>query len=283
MPKDQKPTANTTANQPHKGQQEMPPLSGSTNPLVAAPHAKDEPSSTKNSPEDKPLPRPAGPEWVIVYITAIYVFIAGWTLLAIKRQADFMEQQTGILRESVTAAKTTADAAKASAEATKENVEIFISKDRARIRVELEDLKLEPLLDDRLFHQARYRVELHGSTEAFIVDTLAYAYVSNSPVPDYSEFNPPMGIPWVIKPASPVIESSTFLWRKIETPSSEIEREITQRKSFAHFHGFIRYNDVFERERETKFRYIWNVVDRADGTSFAYWKRCGTEDDNAET
>ncbi len=39
----------------------------------------------------KPLPRFLRPEWVIVYITAFYVFISALMLLAIKRQADLAE------------------------------------------------------------------------------------------------------------------------------------------------------------------------------------------------
>jgi hypothetical protein len=115
------------------------------------------------------------------------------------------------------------------------------------------------------------------------VDTLAYAYVSNSPEPTYSEFNPPMGLPAVIKPASPITQHAAFLWPQLNLTPSEIEREVTQRKSFVHFHGFIKYSDVFERERETKFRYAWRVFDSPIGSASGYWMKCGTRDDNAET
>ena len=185
------------------------------------------------------------------------VYAAVRTLRAIEKQADLMERQ----------------------------IEASINRERARIRVKLEELKLEPLLEDRLLHGARYKVELHGPSSAFILDTLAYAYVSSSPEPEYSKVNPPMGLPpeTVIKPEVPVIELVTHILPNLNLSPSEIEREVRQWRSFIHFHGFIKYRDVFDREHETRFRYIWHVTDRAGGTPFSYWKKCGTEDDNAET
>jgi hypothetical protein len=50
------------------------------------------------------------PEWVIVWITLLYTIITGLTLLAIKRQADLMEQQTKDARDSAAAAALTTKA-----------------------------------------------------------------------------------------------------------------------------------------------------------------------------
>src|SRR5580693_5615456 len=54
------------------------------------------------------------PEWVIVDVTAVYVLVAWFTLVAIKRQADTMETQATEARES--AAKAT-DLARQAADA----------------------------------------------------------------------------------------------------------------------------------------------------------------------
>jgi hypothetical protein len=43
-------------------------------------------TEAKKAAEEKPLPRFLGPEWIVVYITAVYVFISAWMLIAMKRQ-----------------------------------------------------------------------------------------------------------------------------------------------------------------------------------------------------
>ncbi len=108
-------------------------------------------SDTQDKPQEKPLPRFLRPEWVIVYITAIYVFIAGLTLGAIWRQANLMESQieemrrqakdqNSILERSVGAAETGATAAKNSAD-------VLVNTERARLFVWLasEDARLKDL------------------------------------------------------------------------------------------------------------------------------------------
>lgn len=88
----------------------------------------------------------------VAFFTGLLV-IVGWrgvraavrTLSAIERQADLMSRQTGILEESVIAATKSSEAAKASADAAKENIAVFISKERARIKVEVERLELGAL------------------------------------------------------------------------------------------------------------------------------------------
>jgi len=70
-----------------------PPTQVVIEPAPATPCTQEKPCYIQENAPEKPLPRWKRPEWVIVYITAIYVFIAGLTLLAIKRQADTMQQQ----------------------------------------------------------------------------------------------------------------------------------------------------------------------------------------------
>ena len=65
-------------------------------PPIAAPCTQAKPCYGQENAPEKPLPRPIRPEWIIVYITTVYVFISGWTLLAIKRQARTMNRQTDL-------------------------------------------------------------------------------------------------------------------------------------------------------------------------------------------
>jgi hypothetical protein len=65
-------------------------------PLETHPCSQNEPCWTKDAAAEKALPRWRRPEWVIVYVTVIYAFLAGLTLLAIKLQASIMERQIAI-------------------------------------------------------------------------------------------------------------------------------------------------------------------------------------------
>jgi len=60
---------------------------------------------------------------------------------------------------------------------------------------------------------------------------------------------------------------------------------IYERRLFVHFYGVINYKDGFERERETSFRYRWEVTDfpRFNGHPWSRWEVCGHPEDNRET
>jgi hypothetical protein len=113
---------------------------------------KTETADAKKEPEEKPLPRFARPEWVIVYVTVVYAVLA-WltlrkigmqadeaalqrqatqdTLAAIKSQADLMKEQRDLLVRQTKATETAAKAALLNAEAV-------INAERARLLFEVE-------------------------------------------------------------------------------------------------------------------------------------------------
>lgn len=69
-------------------------------PSSAIEHRKAELDKGQSQTPEKPLPRFFRPEWVNVYITAVYAVIAGLTLFTIKRQADIMDRQAKDTRVS---------------------------------------------------------------------------------------------------------------------------------------------------------------------------------------
>lgn len=73
------------------------PIPGSTVP----------PAKTAETPE-RPLPRFIRPEWVIVYVTIAYAWVAWRTLRAISKQSDTMERQSVETRSSSADAAITA-------------------------------------------------------------------------------------------------------------------------------------------------------------------------------
>jgi hypothetical protein len=80
--------------------QVVPPSSTAINPSAPIKQGETEPSASQKNAPEKPLPRFERPEWVIVYVTTIYVCISAWTLVAIKRQADVMERQADISEQT---------------------------------------------------------------------------------------------------------------------------------------------------------------------------------------
>jgi hypothetical protein len=84
---------NQSAQQPA----EVPPASAFVNPPVNAPCSDKAPCYIKDAAAEKLSPKWQRPEWVIVDVTIVYVLIAGFTLLAIKRQAAMMDRQNAII------------------------------------------------------------------------------------------------------------------------------------------------------------------------------------------
>jgi hypothetical protein len=79
-------TSHTAQNLANTNKQPLPP-SGSV--VLGENCRKTETPEGHNSPKDKPILCFLEPEWIIVYITVAYVLVAFFTLLAIKRQANY--------------------------------------------------------------------------------------------------------------------------------------------------------------------------------------------------
>jgi hypothetical protein len=100
MAQNKQPSANTPASQPQRNRKILPPPGAVVDMSATAPLANKEAASQKSNPPEKPLPRFLRPEWVIVYVTIVYAFIAFFTLRAIKTQGDFMKRQARALENA---------------------------------------------------------------------------------------------------------------------------------------------------------------------------------------
>ena len=101
MAEDQQGQAHATTSTAAQDHQSVPPTGTVVDPSIAAPQTNAKSANAKHAPEEEPFPRFIRPEWVIVYITAIYAFISALMLLAIKRQAEWMKTQTEHMGEQV--------------------------------------------------------------------------------------------------------------------------------------------------------------------------------------
>ena len=90
-------------------------------------------------------------------------------------------------------------------------------------------------------------------------------------------------VPKVIPPDSPPINEFALLSFGTQGVDAIIS-EIKNNRFFVGIRGFIKYKDVFDRERETRFRYVWKYsMYEASLSDFGNWEKCGQEDENRET
>jgi hypothetical protein len=234
----------------------------------------------------------------LVYVGVLQGFVFFLTLLAIRHEASIAgdiasaakdnaaaaSDNAIAVKDGAKAAEANARASEASAEAAKESVEIIVRKERARIKIRPIELVLTP--HKTLLANVTYEVLFYGSTPAFIADAHAEAYVSDSLAPSSTSnsLSFPMSLPEVITPLAPLKEQTTFIGPKWTLEQVDIDR-LNDGTLFIHFNGFIQYKDVFDRERETRFRYVWKTSNQVmpDGKRFAYWMKVGPSGDNTET
>jgi hypothetical protein len=293
-------------------------------PFPTVTNVQSQPANAQAQSPEKPLPRFFRPEWVIVYITAVYVSFTGLMLLTIRRQANTMDRQA---KDARNAADTTAlsaqntlneikrqadlmdaqlkameesskqvnrqieilersvAATEKSADAARENIELYISKERARLRVDMKPLLLPATPAPA--YTVDFTVSIHGPTAAFITESLYVAYIFPWEIVD----NPDLGVevmspihslPTAIPANSPPLDCYAFL---ALTHADFTIPEVRADRMFAGVRGFIKYTDVFGRERETHFRYHWKYVGGglAPLEEFGDWIKSGRPEENRET
>lgn len=203
---------------------------------------------------------------------------AGTHAQEMESQSRVLDNQLKVMADQLTAVKDTASAACSSAAAARETIDLMVCKERARLRVELQPF----YLNFNAPSPARFQIQHQGSTDAFVLDSRAAVYVSDSREPDRSaQSGRPVPLPAVIGALNPVIVGEELLHPFTE---EEIDR-IRELKSFVHFTGSIRYKDVFEGEHETRFNRVWSIarMSNLNDEPFTYWEHCGSMDENKET
>lgn len=218
--------------------------------------------------------------WVFTFFlvatSALQVYLLWGNLRAIERQALTMERQTSVLEKSVELAEKSADTAR-------QNLEMFVSRERGHLRVELRPIEW-PLKPGTA--RLAYHVTLYGSTEAYITSSCARAELTDSAEPvDDPHWYPAMNIPQVITPEHRVAEGAVQgIFPRMSLEQADIDA-IDAGKKFIHFRGFVKYNDVFGTERWARFRRVWELsaARNADGSRSGHWGKRGGTKDNSES
>jgi hypothetical protein len=216
------------------------------------------------------------------------------TLKAIRRQALVMIQQARILEWQTKATEISAKAAGANARAAIKNIELFTSKERARLAIDCKPLKLDTkVVPDESARSVEFTVTIYGATAATILDSGVASGIfikgqENDPDLASAVMFPMTGLPTLILPNMPSLELETFLF--IEEKNETITLEAIQNENMvAAVRGFVRYRDIFDVIRTRRFRYYWGPSHRIPtlagfwpDTSYGQWTKCGPPEDNQE-
>lgn len=204
-----------------------------------------------------------------------------------KRQVGEMEKQTVHLETSVAVAGTSAKAALRNAESAQQSVEMFISKERARLRVEMKPLTLTPKFKSTAFHTVDFNVAIDGPTPAYVTSTSCVAFAMPSTFIAEKDtgcavmMNMPT-LPQVILPNSvPTEHFALFL--SSDSDVDTLLPEIRSGNFLVGIRGFIRYRDVFDRDHETTFRYAWRFSEFYGLGEHGSWEKCGQSEENRDT
>jgi hypothetical protein len=197
---------------------------------------------------------------------------------AMQEQIFEMSVQSGILQESVQVARDAAEAAK-------QNTEMFISKERARLRVEMKPLVL-PSESNAPYDTVDFTVSAYGQTDAFVTDSLCVAGVGPQEFINYPELwdrvmFPIHSLPSVVVADSAPRECSALIGKSGHSGDDLLIQEVKAGRLFVCVRGFVKYKDVFDRERETAFRYVWRYSQAV--ADYGQWEKCGRPEENRGT
>jgi len=180
----------------------------------------------------------------------------------------------GTLKAVERQTKATEDAANAAGR----SVDIIISKERARIQIEM---KGDPMIcgpeDPIPINEVKYIVRCHGTTPAHILDTHAWAVISDSDISSdhllIDEFYPAMIIPSIVTPTNEGVETAASLVGDALTHGIDIADLVRKGDLLVHFYGSIKYRDVFGGTWIYEFKHRWCVGPYVGGQ----WRGRGEE------
>jgi len=198
-------------------------------------------------------------------------------------QWGVLTKQKKLMGEHAEHLKNLAASASTNALATQDTVNLFINKERARLRVNMKPLRLE--IEDGESHTVDFAVSIDGATAAYITESRCVAYIMPLEViqnPDLCEavMFPMHSLPNVLVPNSSPSEDWALLELNEDHRGLFIS-EIKEGRMVVGIRGFIKYRDVFDRDRETRFRYVWKPF--GVGYEFGSWQESGAVDENRET
>jgi hypothetical protein len=187
------------------------------------------------------------------------IVAAYYTLRAMNQQAGLMERQIVLMERQ-------------------------INKDRARIRIELEDFtpQYPEGREDSAIQHIGFKVSVYGSTYAFIDEQGFEAELMDSPNEALYCGGNIAEVPKVVSPEiSPIKLDEVLILTRFEIDS------VLHGKAFIHFRGLIKYHDFSDIPRETVIWEVWKSMGPRKGMSVlggnGFWRKGDGPEANRET
>ncbi len=225
----------------------------------------------------------------LLVIVGIGQFWILWRQAKIMRtQAETMAEHATHLKGLVLAAENNSKAAKAAAEASMKQIEMVISKERARIRIEEIEVKFVTM-DVRLgpFPKESERIEFkvicHGITVAHVVESYVDTWTSKlADAPSENEVFQAMSLPKVLSQAYDGIKQAGLTDPCMDGIIDRCAKPGEKNRFFLHFRAFIRYTDVFQAKTQWQMesRRVWEVTHHGgENGGFLSWSEFGHHGD----
>ncbi|HEV7217920.1 MAG TPA: hypothetical protein VGN39_03515 [Terriglobales bacterium] len=170
---------------------------------------------------------------------------------------------------------------KRAAMATLQGTNALISKERARIKIGVNDTSVQI----GQYSSATCWLENYGSTPAFINEFRArFVLASETNVmPDYAQCR--------VALYAESLQEKTKSTKSVLIPleandpmTPDTAMSIRNGKSFLHFYGFVTYRDVFDRNRRTNIHLLWTVRwgGIVEGQIMQWWEPVGLQEENSD-
>jgi hypothetical protein len=244
---------------------------------------------------------------ILVVVGCLGVRAAYRTLKAIEGQAAIMGGQLRTMGEQLgemrSAAKQTdrlieqaakqaeelalvASAAKDSADAAKYSIETMVSKGRARLKIEVGSFASQSqTVSPTSFNGVECWGRNNGATTASIDDFKARLFHADTKeiAPDYAQCKQLLYAE-SLEPNESTLKFVIPLEPNPFLTDDDIMR-IREAKSFIHFYGFAKYQDVFKRKRRVTIHMRWTMRwgGMIQGQVMQWWEPVGAPEDNSDT
>lgn len=277
--KNQSGRASTSNRQSDKSKGPVPPTHIVIDPPIPALSGQIPATAKQEESIEKPLPRFARPEWVIVYVTVVYCFITWLTLRKIKVQAGLMREQLDNAKtegsktaetasETLSALKRQADSMDKQIGETKRSVDSLINSERAWVVIAETGNRPLILATSAQMENNQFAFVLlnKGRTVARIVEIKTESIIADptTKIPEYptyperpydsifSERNFAEGT--ILVPGESSQSATAYIDQIID---DQVLRDINGLNKRIYVYGFIRYFDFANQERRNQFCYLF--------------------------
>lgn len=236
--------------------------------------ASRQPDQTKPEPDPPkwyaPLERP---DWWLVIVAALTGGVIGWQAWETRKAAQ---------------------GAKGNAEAAFSQMRLIREKERARIGVDLDDLKLNVVPGPHTAIEVGWSATLYGQTDAFIYNSQCFAEVEGQNLPEHLKpaWGEMVGLPRVISCDRRNIKGIVLIHppRPYPFDYAALSDRLVSGDQTVICVGFVEYSDVFGGKWIFRFKRRWKFFGPSKELGgilprsllSGEWARYGSQEDNGE-